>query len=62
MTWFIFAGDMAVMLFMVCLIIWVFMVSSDKDIEDSANIPLQDEEYESDLLTRPANEGGAHGR
>ena len=62
MTWFIFAGDMAVMLFMVCLIIWVFMVSSDKDIEDSANIPLQDEEYESDLLTRPANKGGAHGR
>ena len=61
MTWFIFAGDMLVMLFMVCLIIWVFMVTPDEEIDESAKIPLQDEDYESDLLTRPASEGGAHG-
>lgn len=49
MTWFIFAGDMLVMLFMVGLIIWVFMVAPDKEIDDTANIPLQDEVYGSDL-------------
>jgi len=45
MTWFIFAGDMLVMLFMVLLVIWVFMVSSDGEIEKSAMIPLLDEDY-----------------
>lgn len=45
MTFFIFAGDMLVMLFMVGLIIWVFMVSDDREIDKSANIPLQDEDY-----------------
>ena len=50
MTWFIFIGDMLVMLFMVVLVIWVFMVSSDEEIDASANIPLRDEEYESDLM------------
>lgn len=53
MTWFIFAGDMIVMLFMVILIIWVFMVTPDREIDQAASIPLVDEEYESDLLTRP---------
>ena len=64
MTMFIFAGDMLVMLFMVALIIWVFMVTPDSEIDATANIPLQDEDYESDLLTRPEDhtgEGGQHG-
>ena len=43
MTYFIFAGDMLVMLFMVVLVIWVFLRSSDETISDAANIPLQDE-------------------
>lgn len=43
MTFFIFAGDMLVMLFMVVLVLWVFSRSSDKTISDAANIPLQDE-------------------
>lgn len=47
MTYFIFAGDLIVMLFMVLLVIWVFMVSSDSEIEKSAMIPLQDEDYGS---------------
>jgi cbb3-type cytochrome oxidase subunit 3 len=42
-TYFIFAGDMLVMLFMVILVIWVFWRSSDKTIEQSARIPLEDE-------------------
>lgn len=43
MTYFIFAGDMLVMLFMVILVIWVFWRSSDNNIEKSARIPLEDE-------------------
>lgn len=58
MTLFIFAGDMLVMLFMVGLIVWVFMVMPDSEIDDTANIPLQDEDYESDLLTRPEDHIG----
>lgn len=53
MTFFIFAGDMLVMLFMIGLIIWVFMATADSDIDNIASIPLNDEDYESDLLTRP---------
>ena len=43
MTWFLFAGDMLVMLFMAVLAVWVFWRSSAETIEDTANIPLQDE-------------------
>ena len=43
MTYFIFAGDMLVMLFMVVLVVWVFWKSSDATIEQSAAIPLHDE-------------------
>ncbi len=57
MTWFIFVGDLFVMLFMVCLVIWVFMVSSDKDIDDAAMIPLRDEDYESDSMNKLENKG-----
>ena len=45
MSWFIFVGDMLVMLFMVILVIWVFMVSAESNIDRSANIPLNDEDY-----------------
>ena len=55
MTWFIFVGDMLVMLFMVCLVVWVFMVTPDKDIDASARIPLRDEDY------GPDKAGGDHG-
>ena len=64
MTLFIFAGDMLVMLFMVALVIWVFMVTPDKQIDESASIPLRDEEYESDLLAgpvQPKESGVNHG-
>ncbi len=43
MTFFIFAGDMFVMLFMVVLVVWVFWRSSDETIDESARIPLEDE-------------------
>jgi cbb3-type cytochrome oxidase subunit 3 len=44
MTFFLFAGDMLVMLFMVVLVIWVFMRSSDETIDEAARIPLEDEQ------------------
>ena len=44
MTYFIFAGDMLVMAFMVVLVVWVFMRSSKESMDEAANIPLQDEE------------------
>lgn len=43
MTFFIFAGDMLVMLFMVILVVWVFWRTADETIESSARIPLEDE-------------------
>ena len=46
MTYFIFAGDMLVMLFMVVLVVWVFWHSSDEVISESANIPLRDEKVD----------------
>lgn len=44
MTYFIFAGDMLIMLFMVILVVWVFWVSPDSTIDASARIPLEDED------------------
>ena len=43
MTWFLFAGDMLVMLFMTALVVWVFWRSSDETHRASAAIPLHDE-------------------
>lgn len=44
MSYFIFVGDMLVMLFMVILVTWVFVKSTDKTIDASARIPLEDEQ------------------
>ncbi len=44
MTFFLFAGDMLVMAFMVVLVVWVFMRSSDETIDEAAHIPLEDEQ------------------
>ena len=43
MTFFIFAGDMLVMLFMVVLVVWLFWRMPDSTIDASARIPLEDE-------------------
>lgn len=44
MTWFIFAGDMLVMLFMTALVIWVGASASRSTLNYSASIPLHDEQ------------------
>ncbi len=43
MTFFIFAGDMLVMLFMTVLVVWLFWRSPDSVMDASARIPLEDE-------------------
>jgi hypothetical protein len=44
MGWFIFVGDMLVMLFMTVLVVWVSMRSTRKLLDFSASIPLHEEE------------------
>lgn len=43
MTWFLFAGDMLVMLFMAALAVWVFWRSPDSAMDRAGSIPLADE-------------------
>ena len=60
MTWFIFIGDMLVMLFMVILAAWVFYSGTDEVIDRSARIPLEDEDPHPRDNSDPAP-GDAHG-
>ena len=43
MMWFLFAGDMLVMLFMVSLATWVFWRAPAKALEEASRVPLEDE-------------------
>jgi hypothetical protein len=42
-TYFLFAGDMLVMAFMMGLVVWVSLKSSQQLLDESAAIPLDDE-------------------
>lgn len=44
MGWFLFIGDMLVMLFMTALVVWVSMRSTKELLDYSSRIPLQEEE------------------
>ena len=44
MAWFLFAGDMLVMLFMVLLVMWVSTGATRATLDYSARIPLDDEQ------------------
>lgn len=46
MAYFIFIGDMFVMAFMIGVVIWVSMKSSDKSTSEAARIPLEDEDID----------------
>ena len=46
MTYFIFAGDMLVMLFMTCVVVWVSLGASKPSLDEAARIPLEDEDYD----------------
>ena len=43
MTYFIFAGDMLVMAFMIVTVVWLSLRSSAEHLEEAALIPLLDE-------------------
>lgn len=44
MAWFLFAGDMLVMLFMTLLVTWLSMRDAGTALDYSAAIPLHDEQ------------------
>ena len=58
MTWFIFIGDMLVMLFMILLVVWVSVAATRDTIEYSAGIPLDDERSEYGKRHEHDNEVG----
>ncbi|MGE3297184.1 MAG: hypothetical protein AB7I68_07495 [Porticoccaceae bacterium] len=43
MIWFLFLGDMLVMLFMAVLVTWLALRSTRETLDFSARIPLEDE-------------------
>ena len=43
MAYFLFAGDMFVMAFMMVVVVWVSLKSSKKNMQKAAQIPLNDE-------------------
>ncbi len=47
MTWFIFAGDMLVMLFMIVLVVWLSLRSGKNRLNAAARIPLEDERIDA---------------
>ena len=44
MTFFIFAGDMLVMAFMMGVVVWVLLRSSAQKMDEASRIPLEDED------------------
>lgn len=53
MTWFLFAGDMLVMLFMTCLVVWLGVRGSSESARRAALIPLEDEHSAPSDAERP---------
>ncbi len=47
MAYFLFAGDMLVMAFMMAVVIWVSLKSSKKSMQKTAEIPLNDEYHDA---------------
>ena len=56
MTWFLFVGDMLVMLFMAALAVWVFWRSPDSAMNRAGRIPLEDEAPPGAGLSPPSEE------
>jgi cbb3-type cytochrome oxidase subunit 3 len=55
MAWFLFAGDMLVMLFMTILVVWVSLRDTSKSLDYSAQIPLNDDAH-AEQAARPDGE------
>jgi cbb3-type cytochrome oxidase subunit 3 len=43
MTWYLFAGDMVVMAFMIAVTVWVSLKSTREGLDAAARLPLDDE-------------------
>lgn len=43
MTFFIFAGDLLVMLFMTVLVVWLLLRPTKAKLDEAARIPLEDD-------------------
>jgi len=44
MVWFLFLGDMLVMLFMTLLVVWISLRDTRATLDFSARIPIEDEQ------------------
>ncbi len=44
MTYVLFVGDMLVMAFMIGVVVWVSVVASSDELDETARIPLGDED------------------
>jgi hypothetical protein len=44
-TWFLFAGDMLIMAFMIIVVVYVSLRSRASTLEEASRIPLEDEEH-----------------
>jgi hypothetical protein len=44
MTYLLFAGDMFVMAFMVGVVVWVALATTDRDIDAVAQLPLEEDD------------------
>ena len=58
MTWFLFAGDLLVMAFMMSLVVWVFLKSSKQSLNEAARIPLEDEIFADKELEEDPDSNG----
>jgi hypothetical protein len=61
MGWFIFVGDMLVMLFMTVLVIWVGAGATRRTLDYSARIPLEDELLPHSAAAKGGKESVHHG-
>lgn len=44
MAYFLFAGDMLVMAFMICVVVYLSLNSKSSSLEEASRIPLEDED------------------
>lgn len=43
MAYLLFAGDMLVMAFMICVVVWISLRENDARIDSAARLPLEDD-------------------
>jgi cbb3-type cytochrome oxidase subunit 3 len=58
MAWFIFIGDMLVMLFMTVLVVWVSAGANRETLDYSARIPLDDDPLPEPKAVKEADNHG----